>query len=590
MIKTPKTLLSLSIALALAACGDSSTLVTSSTSSAGKGVDGYLSGSQVLCDTNNDGVKNNGEVSTTTNATGDFSFTPACASVIVISGGTSIDTGVLFKGLIKAPAGSAVATPLTSLMVSGGLTAAQVATAMGLAAGTDVTKIDPMLAGNFDLRKKTVAMQVIIQQITDTLGGLAGDASPATIQALYSQVAKAVAKTMTDNPSVPLVSSTGVVNPTLVSAAVVTSVVQLAATTDTVLLAAKTATSGLSSTSLASLITESVATQASTTVAQTDATNLVATTTSLQKNTAIANIATASKDILTSSAASTTGVGIDWTAVKTQLAILSGASTDGSAAAVAAINAALATAAAAADVDAPVIPSNVAGDTNSLSINSDTLTFTQGDVPTTATLTEFKSTAGITLAGMPDTISFAYTINGSPIAATTGSVISVGLSIKEIGKAVDKTREVKVILDKVNLGVSVSSTGTKTLTATVPADAVVYAYGVTSAGVTVYKKLTNTTANQLLAVSGTDLSFNVTKVLNVLMDKADSVSNYPFGDLLNVTGVFDVTMLVSNLNVASGTTGAVQSLSLLVPLALGNPQSLNGLGIKGKFTLQSTAR
>ena len=568
MISNSKSLLSISIALALTACGDGNGLITSS---AGKAVDGYLSGSQVVCDTNNNGVKDAGEAFTTTNATGDFTFTPSCASTVVISGGTSTDTGLLFKGLLKAPAGSALATPLTSLMVSGGLTAAQVATAMGLPAGTDVTKIDPMAVGNLSLRTKTVAMQVIIQQVADTLGGLAADASPATIQALYSQVAKAVASNITTNPSVPLVSTTGVVNATLVSAAVVASVVQLAATTDPVLLAAKTVTSSLSSISLASLIADSVTTQA-TTLVQADVATLVAKTTSLHQNTAIATIATASKEILTSSSASS----VNWTAVKNQLATLSDASTANDAAAVTAINTALSTAASTAGVAAPVIPANIAGNTNSLSINNDLLTFKKGTVSTTATLAAFKSTAGTTLVGMPDTVSFAYTINGSPIAAT-GSDIAVGLSIMEI----DGTREVKVILDKVNLSVSGS-----TLTATVPANAVVYAYGVNTAGVKVYKTLTNITANQLLTASGTDLSFNVTNVLNALMDKADSVSNYPFGNLLNVTGAFNVTMLVSNLAVASGTTGAVQSLSLEVPAAVGTAASMNGLGIVGKFTLQ----
>jgi hypothetical protein len=448
---------------------------------------------------------------------------------------------------------------------------------MGLPAGTDITKIDPMAAGNIELRAKTVAMQVIIQQVADTLGGLAVDASPATIQALYSQVAKAVANTITLNPLVPLVSGS-VVNADLVSAAVVTSVVQLAAITDTasVLFAAKTATSRLSSASLASLITESVTTQASTVVQAADAAALVTTATSLQQNTAIATIATLSKDILISSDASS----IAWDEVKTQLAILSGASTDGSAAAIEAINAALIDVTP-AGVTPPVIPANVAGNTNSLSINNDLLTFSKGAVSTTATLADFKSTAGTTLVGMPDTVSFAYTINGAPIAPA-GSVIAVGLSIKET----TGNREVKVILDKVNLSVSGG-----TMTATVPDNAIVFAYGVTSAGVKVYKKLTNTTANQLLAASGTDLSFNVTNVLNVLMDKAASESNYPFGNLLTVTGAFNVTMLVSNLAVASDTTGAVQSISLLVP---GIPvdtldttaASMTGLGIVGKFTLQ----
>jgi hypothetical protein len=109
---------------------------------------------------------------------------------------------------------------------------------------------------------------------------------------------------------------------------------------------------------------------------------------------------------------------------------------------------------------------------------------------------------------------------------------------------------------------------------------------VNTSGVKVYKTITNTSANQLLAASGTNLSFNVTNVLDVLMDKADSVSNYPFGNLYNVKGAFNVTVLVSNLAIASGTTGAVQSLSLNVPAAVGNGLSLNGLGIVGKFTLQ----
>lgn len=568
MITLNKTILAISVSLAIAGCGDS---ISVATSSAGKAVDGYLSGSQVVCDTNNNGVKDTGEASTTTNSTGDFTFTPSCASTIVISGGTSTDTGVLFKGLLKAPAGSAIATPLTSLMVSGGLTAAQVATAMGLPTGTDITKIDPMAAGNLELRTKTVAMQVIIQQVADTLGGLAADASPATIQALYSQVAKAVANTISANPSTALVSNSGAVNATLVNAAVVASVAQLGATTDPVLLAAKAATIGLSSASLANLISESVTAQASTLV-QADAATLVAKTTALQQNTAIAFIATASKAILTSNTASSA----NWSTVKAQLAELSDASTTNDAAAISAVTTALATAATSAGVTPPVIPANMAGSSNSLSINNDLLTFSKGSIGTPATLTAFKASSGITLADIPDTISFAYTINGSPISSD-GSDIAVGLSITEIGGA----REVKVILDKVNLSVSGGA-----LTATVPANAKVFAYGVNTSGVKVYKTITNTAANQLLAASGTNLSFNVTNVLDVLMDKADSVSNYPFGNLYNVKGAFNVTVLVSNLAIASGTTGAVQSLSLNVPAAVGNGLSLNGLGIVGKFTLQ----
>jgi hypothetical protein len=155
--------------------------------------------------------------------------------------------------------------------------------------------------------------------------------------------------------------------------------------------------------------------------------------------------------------------------------------------------------------------------------------------------------------------------------------VSVGLAITEASTG----REVKVILDKVSMSVTGS-----TVTANVPANAKVYAYGKTSAGVLVFRTLTNSSANQLVAVSDSSLSFNVTNVLKTLMDKADSVSNYPFDNLLNVKGNFNVTMLVSNLAIASESSGAVKALTLAVPAAAGTAASMNGLGIVGKFTLQ----
>jgi hypothetical protein len=68
------------------------------------------------------------------------------------SGGTNIDTGLPFKGLMKAPVGSQFITPLTSLMADSGLTAAEVVAALGLPNGTDVTRLDPI--SNLELQKK----------------------------------------------------------------------------------------------------------------------------------------------------------------------------------------------------------------------------------------------------------------------------------------------------------------------------------------------------------------------------------------------------------------------------------------------------
>ena len=567
-----KTLLCISMALALSACGDSSSVVSSSTA---KAVDGYLSGSTVVCDTDNNGVLSTGEAHTTTNATGDFTFSPACASTIVVSGGTNMDTGLAFKGLLKAPAGSTVATPLTSLMVSSNLTAAQVATAMGLPAGTDVTKTDPMATGNLELRKRTVALQAIVQQIADTLGGLAGDTTTTSIQAIYSQVAKTVAATIIANSSTLLISSTGVVDVELVETAVKDSVTTLQTTGATALTSsAQTAINLFSGASVSALIASSVQNQAQSLAMSADASTLVTAATALQSNNAIATTATISKDLLTTANYSSANL-VNLATVATSLIALSDSSSTNDAAAATTLSTTVTAAATAAGVTPPVIPANIAGNANALSIHLDQLSFARASSPLqTATLTQFKSTSGVTLFGLPDSVSFAYDIKGVPIP-TGGSTVSIGLEIAQASS----NRVLQVILDRVNLTLSGS-----TVTATVPADAKLYTYGKRTDGSKANWTLTNTAANALVAVSGSQLTFNAKNVLDGLIAKDPTL----FNSLLNVSGSFTMKIVISNLAIESGTTGAVESLSMSVTSATGASPiySMSGLGVSGYFTLQ----
>jgi hypothetical protein len=571
MISNSKSLLSISIALTLTACGDSSVLITSST---GKAVDGYLSGSQVVCDTNNNGIKDTGEASTTTNATGDFTFSPSCASTLVVTGGTNMDTQLPFEGQLKAPAGSAVATPLTSLMANGGLSAAQVATALGLASGTDVTKTDPM--SSTALLKKTLAVQQIIQQIANTMGNLAGTNNADAIQAIYSSVAQSVSATLGTSA---LIDNNGNIVSSVVTSIVKKSVEAVAASTDTSLATAKAGLATYNPTSISQLIGGPVAAQAQVlSNFSGNASELTAQTATMQTNAFISSAAKNLSTLLTTTVASTSNFNL--TTVASSLTTLSTNTSDSTAlsafsTATATANTAASTALGSSFVAAvTTTPSSIAN--NTLSINGNQLTFSfDKEAAKTATLTAFN-TDGIVLGSIPDSISFAYTLKGTPIPPA-GSTVSVGLAITEASTG----REVKVILDKVSMSVTGS-----TVTANVPANAKVYAYGKTSAGVLVFRTLTNSSANQLVAVSDSSLSFNVTNVLKTLMDKADSVSNYPFDNLLNVKGNFNVTMLVSNLAIASESSGAVKALTLAVPAAAGTAASMNGLGIVGKFTLQ----
>jgi len=237
MLKKKQSTLLIAMALALTACGGgggSSTndpvVVTppAPVATAGKAIDGYLSGSTAFCDINSNSVRDIGDVSVTTDTGGNYRFPNGCASPVVVTGGKDVATGFDFNGTLKTPAGSTVATPLTSLMVDSTMTAAQLATALGLPAGTDVTKTDPLVGNNESLLRVTLATQQLIQQLANMLAGQAGTTNLADV---YSKVGKSLATTLQANPTAPLFSTTGTINTTHLVTASKGAITALAANT-----------------------------------------------------------------------------------------------------------------------------------------------------------------------------------------------------------------------------------------------------------------------------------------------------------------------------------------------------------------------
>ncbi|TQF32037.1 VCBS domain-containing protein [Bradyrhizobium sp. UNPA324] len=124
----------------------------------GQLLDGYIAGATVFADADNDGVLDADEAHTTTNADGSFSLVGGTGTLVSI-GGTDLSTGLAITGVLKAPAGSTVITPLTTLItalvdstandptpLSAADAESAIKTAFGLSAGIDLKTFDPVEA------------------------------------------------------------------------------------------------------------------------------------------------------------------------------------------------------------------------------------------------------------------------------------------------------------------------------------------------------------------------------------------------------------------------------------------------------------
>lgn len=82
----------------------------------GEVIDGYLSGATVFIDEDRDAVLDANEIRTTTDAAGKFTLPGDRSGPTVAFGGTDTATKLPFTGVLRAPAGASVVTPLTTLV------------------------------------------------------------------------------------------------------------------------------------------------------------------------------------------------------------------------------------------------------------------------------------------------------------------------------------------------------------------------------------------------------------------------------------------------------------------------------------------
>jgi len=178
---------------------------SSSVSYSGIGIDGILMDALVCIDADEDGSCNNGEVTTRTADDGTFEF-PAGSPTgpLILSGGfdKSLTDGLnpdgstkykAFEGVLKAPEGSSVVTPLTSAIqslmdnnssISAADAEATIKTAMGLTdVGVSLTEFDPyngIEGANSEAAKKILAKQTQLQILVHTAAATIAGADAST--------------------------------------------------------------------------------------------------------------------------------------------------------------------------------------------------------------------------------------------------------------------------------------------------------------------------------------------------------------------------------------------------------------------------
>lgn len=519
--------------------------------SSGWAVDGYLSGAGVLCDSNGNGSADPGEVSVTTDAAGAFSFASGCSAALVARGGVNVDTGILFTGLLKAPAGSSVVTPLTTLL-SSGLTQAQVKAALGLPSGTDLQAVDPALksAGalvNAELYKKSLAVQQLLQKTTELFAGLGGASSDATKQAVYGEVAAAFASVL---QSSAMLASGTTLDMTVVASLVKAATLRVSGA-PAVSTEIKAAAAKVNADSLALVVAASLKSQGEALLKASDA-QLTAITKTQQNDAVIT------------------------TFVVANVALLAGAPN--------AQTADLATQLTTAVTGITPPPTNylaLVGDAISLANGSAT-----GAATTAYTMAQFQSDAGITVAWpMADAMLLKVTLaEVGSYAIPADQRLSAAVSISETS-ATGKG-QMQGYIDNVNVVRT-----TNGLQITVPASARAMVYGVSGDGKkTAIIDFSNSVAgitNTLVSTAASSNSILLGNVINYAVNKVGS----DFSGIAGLRGKYKVTVVINGVPLRKVDGSLLPGMTITVPTAIDSSgavtssKTVSGYGLTGYITL-----
>ena len=127
---------------------------------------------------------------------GAFKFPLGCRGTITVSGGINIDTGEDFLGELQAPVGATAVNSLTTMMVVGGLTEAEVKTSLGIPSTVNLLTTDPAAESgtaysNSELFSKAKTVQQLFQTTMDSVATTSSVTDTDAKKAIYATAASA---------------------------------------------------------------------------------------------------------------------------------------------------------------------------------------------------------------------------------------------------------------------------------------------------------------------------------------------------------------------------------------------------------------
>ena len=211
--------------LTLTACGGGSNTSDTSGDSApattaysGSVIKGPLQNALVFLDYDGDGVLGANEPSVRTGSDGSFSVdgTMSGVSFVAQTDSTTLDTSsgeILDNVVLKAPSGSTVVTPATTIMKEAGITKEEVSAVLGLPAGVDPTTFNPYSADAdpaVALAVEKVSQQVMttITAVSSAVEGAGADKAAAFSVALETvvEIVKEKAAVVQADPTAEIVT------------------------------------------------------------------------------------------------------------------------------------------------------------------------------------------------------------------------------------------------------------------------------------------------------------------------------------------------------------------------------------------------